>query len=445
MINVWTLTRTYPGNPSKTYLHIVETWGAITMESLDPIEEWKQEADAFLIQLEETLLNLEQSPDDADLVDRAFGLLHSLKGAGMTFGWEALAAFVHQVETTFVQIRNGMITATPELIALALLATDHMRTLFEQPENLEPTHGTTLLAAMAKLADEQTHADPSETSHVVPVVAREVLTERPTLRVPLEQLNQLMDQVVALSGVQARLSQAIESAGSHPMLQAIGSELERVSANLRNTTTAMRMLPISVLFRRFRRVVHDLSRELGKSIALTLSGESTALDKFILNELYAPLLHLVRNAVDHGIESSAERIALGKPVVGRLRLGARCLDEDVIITLEDDGRGLNAEAIRAKAVASGLLTPDQEISTAALFDHIFCAGFSTATQVTTISGRGVGMEVVKRAIDNLHGTIELMTTPSQGTSFLLRFPRTLATLDERVFSNPDMSLNEGGL
>lgn len=406
------------------------------MDTLDPAQEFRQEADELLIRLEETLLRLEQSPDDEDLVDRAFGVLHSLKGAGMTFGWDALAAFVHQVETTLVQVRNGVLAVTPALIALALGVADHIRTFLEQPESVDPNQSAELLAAIADLlnapASPVTPTKPSSSASPPPPAqtnSGESFTERLTLQVPLAQLNHLMEQVVELGLVQERLSELITQDTSHPTLQAIGGDLERLAQGLRNTTMTLRMWPIGTLFRRFHRVVHDLSHQLGKSVTLVLSGESITIDKVLIRELYTPLLHLIRNAIDHGIEPPLDRLAEGKPAVGRLHLGAQRLGDDIVITLEDDGRGLDGDALRVKAEACGLIPAGATISQEALFGFVFHAGLSTAQEVTTVSGRGFGMDVVRRTADNLHGTITLQSEAGQGVTVVLRLPLSLTVID----------------
>ena len=397
------------------------------MDSIDPADEFRQEADDLLIQLEDILLNLAQYPDDGDLVDSAFRILHSIKGAGMTFGWGTLAAFIHQVETPLVQVRNGFLPVTPDLIAINLRITDHIRELLEQPENVDPARSANLLSAIADITNGR---PPSEAAMTLsPIGTRTVRIGHPTLRVSLAQLDHLMDQVAELSLVQERLSQVIAENPTQLTLQSIGKDIGRLTTGLRDTTMTLRMLPIGVLFRQFRRVVYDLSLELGKTIELVLSGEETTLDKFLIQELYAPLVHLIRNAIDHGIELPDERIAAGKPAMGQLRLGALHADDEVIITMEDDGRGLDVHAIRAKAEACGLLHPNQAVSTSELFSYIFQAGFSTVTEVTNISGRGVGMDVVKRAIENLHGTIALKSELGQGTAVILRLPISLAIID----------------
>ncbi|GGE25438.1 hypothetical protein GCM10011390_51100 [Aureimonas endophytica] len=248
------------------------------------------------------------------------------------------------------------------------------------------------------------------------------------VRVSAARLDTLLDQVGELVIAQARLS-ALAHSRRDPALTAVVEEIERLSSDLRDSAMDMRMLPIDSLFSRYRRVVRDLSADLGKEIDLILSGEDTELDKTVLDRLGDPLVHIIRNSIDHGIESQEKRLAAGKPKRGALRLSARQAGTEVIIAIEDDGAGLNRARILEKAIAAGVVPegtvpPDREID-----ELIFHPGLSTAASVSNLSGRGVGMDVVKRTIGELHGSIEIETEPGRGTRFVLRLPLTLAIID----------------
>jgi len=249
-----------------------------------------------------------------------------------------------------------------------------------------------------------------------------------SLRVAAERLDELMDRVGELVIAQARLSQ-MAAQSSDPNLKTVAEELERLSSGLRDTTMGIRMVPIGSLFSRFRRLVHDLSRDLDKQIEFITSGEETELDKTMIERLADPLVHLIRNAVDHGLEGAEARVRAGKPVKGTVCLSAVYSGAEVAISVTDDGAGLNAARIRQKAEEQGLLAPDQRIADQDLFQLIFAPGFSTAKEVTSLSGRGVGMDVVKRTIDGLRGKIELSTIPGEGTTATLRLPLTLAIIE----------------
>jgi two-component system chemotaxis sensor kinase CheA len=191
----------------------------------------------------------------------------------------------------------------------------------------------------------------------------------------------------------------------------------------------VRMVPIAQLFGRFRRLVHDLAAELGKEIQLTTSGEETELDKTVIERLNDPLVHLIRNSIDHGLESPEQRTAAGKSAQGHIRLSARHTGDKVLISITDDGKGLDRARIQARAEENGLIPQGATLTDSELFQLIFQPGFSTAQKVTNLSGRGVGMDVVKRTMDALRGSIDVASTPGTGTVITLRLPLTLAIID----------------
>ena len=249
-----------------------------------------------------------------------------------------------------------------------------------------------------------------------------------TLRVPAERLDELMDRVGELVIAQSRLKQ-IATHSSDMALRSVSEEVERLASELRDTMMVVRMVPISTLFGRFRRLVHDLQRDTGKTIELTTEGETTELDKTIIERLADPLIHVIRNAADHGLETPEQRAAAGKPAAGKLVLAARHSGAEVVITVSDDGRGIDRARVRAKAEQNGLIQPGATLTDAELLQLIFAPGFSTAAQVTNLSGRGVGMDVVKRTIESLRGAIDITSIPGQGSQVSLRIPLTLAIID----------------
>ncbi|SFL00739.1 chemotaxis protein CheA [Falsiroseomonas stagni] len=512
----------------------------------DPAEIFRQEAAELLEQLEQALLDLGSRPDDRSLVDTAFRALHTIKGSGAMFGFDAVAAFVHDFETAFDRVRGGLAPCTPALVTAALQARDHIRALIEAPEQALPARGTELLAALRLAVDGadaaasspqpaaamewqiRFHLGPEalvngtnpllmldelralgpvtvaalvdavptlddmdpETCHLgwqvrlrsscsraaieevfifvsddakidislvgdapepaappapapsaaVPVAAAPVqpVAERArgegdiarvggSLRVQAERLDALMDRVGELVIAHARLSQL--ATGGEAGLTAVAEEIGRLVAELRDTTMSIRMLPIGSLFSRFRRLLHDLSRDLGKPVELVTSGEETELDKTMIERLADPLVHLIRNAVDHGLEAPAVRLAAGKPEGGSIRLSARHAGAEVLVTVSDDGRGLDAERIRASAIEKGLIAADARLADHEIHQLLFQPGFSTAKEISAISGRGVGMDVVKRTVEQLRGSIEIATRPGRGTDVTLRLPLTLAIIE----------------
>ncbi len=253
-------------------------------------------------------------------------------------------------------------------------------------------------------------------------------TETATIRVPAAKLDALVDLVGGLVTAQARLSQVALEQGLG-VLDAVAEELERLTSALRDTSLGLRMLPIGSTFSRFRRLVRDLSAELGKDIVLVTRGEETELDKTMLERLGDPLVHLLRNSVDHGIEPPDERVAKGKPRQGTILLEAEHVGGEVAIRITDDGRGIDADRVRAKAVEKGIIAADMALSREEILQLIFAPGLSTAQKVSNVSGRGVGMDVVKRNIEALRGRVFLASTMGQGTTITIRLPLTLAIID----------------
>jgi two-component system chemotaxis sensor kinase CheA len=549
------------------------------MSGSDPTQIFLQEAQDLLEQLEQTLLDLEYTPADTDLIDTAFRALHTIKGSGAMFGFDAVAAFTHHVENAFDLVRKGKLTPTKELIAVALRAKDQMRVLIDHPSTASASGGEAILSDLLRLmeaatgssaaggdrvtgsADAAAAADaeagwrvrfrlpidamatgtnplllldelrglgtasvvaltdavplleeidpgatylhwdvllrtdqpraaieevfifviddmeieierpvppigevaprriedlagaadaaekpdavvpapvvssPVESSPVEPGGPQDGLADRrsakrvnDTVRVPAERLDELMDRVGELVIAQSRLKQ-VAAASNDAAVKSVAEEIERLSLELRDTTMGVRMLPISSLFGRFRRLVHDLARDLGKKIDLVTIGEETELDKTVIERLNDPLIHLIRNAIDHGLEDPDGRAAAGKPAQGRITLTAEHVGAEVLVSITDDGRGLDRTRIRARAEENGLVVPGAKLSDNELFQVIFQPGFSTAHEVTNLSGRGVGMDVVKRTIDGLRGKIDIASRPGRGSTMTLRLPLTLAIID----------------
>jgi len=249
-----------------------------------------------------------------------------------------------------------------------------------------------------------------------------------SLRVPAAKLDQFVDLVGEMVTVQARLSE-LAARRDDPEIASVSEEIERLTSALRENSMTIRMMPIRNTFEKFRRLVHDLARDLGKNVDLTIEGAETELDKTVIDQLSDPLMHLIRNSMDHGIESPETRMAHGKPPIATIHLSARHSGASVLIGVSDDGGGINAEAVRARAIERGLTTAEAQLSEQEIFSFIFQAGFSTAKQVTDVSGRGVGMDVVRQRVESLRGTIDISSQPGHGTCVTLRLPLTLAIID----------------
>lgn len=566
------------------------------MSQLDQFRQtYREEAAELLSELEEAALELGDDLGDPELIGRVFRALHTLKGSGAMFGFDAIAGFTHEIESTFDRVRAGELAVTPDLVKVTLEARDFIRTMLDAPPEgtraLEaegrviiarlvavaggaPTeavpvppplpaaavasasdrsatwrvrftppqdllhNGTNPLALLRELGelgrtrviahtsqipalsdldpelchtswdviltteededairgvflfvdepgtlrveriDALDEADDKRLGEILRargdisaeqlrdalaqqtklgavltgagVVAADVveaaLAEQDevrrarkergdaqaaaatSIRVAASKLDILVDLVGELVIAQARLTQIAQR---HPDdgLENLAEEIERITSELRDQTLGVRMLPIGTTFGRFRRLVHDLSAELGKDISLETDGAETELDKTVIERLGDPLVHIIRNSIDHGIEPPEVRLAAGKPAQGTIRLAAYHSGPNVFIEVHDDGRGLDAEAIRGKALERGLITTDQKLSDKELFLLIFAAGFSTAKAVTNVSGRGVGMDVVRRAIEGLRGTVEVESVRGAGTVVRVKLPLTLAIIE----------------
>ncbi len=432
-------------------------------ESMDHIEEklrltFKEEAYELLAELEATLLELENSPADSEAINRAFRVLHTIKGSSGMCAFYDIASFAHEIEAYFDLVRKGEIVVTKEIIDLTILASDQLTSLFdviyrdgkadtERTEQIvasfkKQTSGKTGARAFSgprgadlllPLSDEKGPAggDNAQIALAEQQDAREQrqgVDASSSIRVATGKLDSLVNLAGELVTVQARLSQTALTLGNSA-LQSIAEEVERLTADLRDNTMSIRMLPIGTTFSKFKRVVRDLSAELGKEIELTTDGAETELDKTVIEKLGDPLVHIIRNSIDHGIERPDERMAAGKPRKGTIHLSALHSGAHVLIRVQDDGAGLDVDAIRATAVERGLLRIDAEITEQELWQFILTPGFSTAKQVTGISGRGVGMDVVKKSIDAIRGVLEISSEKGAGTTITLKLPLTLAIID----------------
>ena len=515
---------------------------------------YREEAGELLAELETSLLDLEETPDDPDLIARVFRAMHTIKGSGAMFGFDEIAAFTHEVETVFDLVRNGKMVVTKELLNLTLKSRDHISALLDasvhgsgvdreqgnsiiaelrrlvpgapaegekqvlempvpekeaEPEGLRTWRirfnpnrelllcgsnplalinelrglGTCLVTAQfdeippletlvgehcyiywdiilttsrgmdairdvfifveddcrvaIELIDDNAEPDNSESykklgeilvergdvspdqlqrvlqqqkpvgellvdrgiiskdkvlsaldeQHHVKNIRQERTAPEPaaSIRVPAERLDQLVNLVGEMVTVQARLTQVANSLSDSTCIS-IAEEVERLTNELRDTALNIRMLPIGSTFSKFKRLVRDLSQELGKEIEMETFGADTELDKTVIEKLNDPLVHIIRNSIDHGIEKPDRRLAAGKPATGTIRLGAEHAGDSVLITIYDDGAGINRDAIRSKAVSLGMIQAGADLSDQEIYGYIFAPGFSMAAKVTSVSG-----------------------------------------------------------
>jgi two-component system chemotaxis sensor kinase CheA len=558
------------------------------------MNQYREEASELLAQIETSLLDLENTPEEIELVGYIFGAIHTIKGAGSMFGFDDIADFAHKVETVFDLVRDGNIPVSKELIDLSLASCDLIRKMVNEeevdpeevcgivqglmemkgneggddgknekkpespaPQNPHQKFATyrirfkpnpdildtaikllPLLDEIHELGDsrvicradgipdlkglqpERTYLswdillttsqdlnairdvfifvedlanikidmiDEPESAEDIFDYKKigEILVERgdlaahelkqalerqtklgeilvanqtvkkdaiasglveqqyvremrkkrkdsasaaTSIRVAADKLNKLMDLVGEMVMFQAYLTQKA-SRHKDPELRFISQGMERLTEELRYNTMKIRMLPISSIFGTFNRVVRDLSDELGKEVVMTLEGGDTELDKTVIERLNDPLVHIIRNCIDHGIEPPEAREAAGKPRQGNVHLAAQYSGASVLIRISDDGRGIDIASVRARAVKKGLVAPDAEITLEKAHEILFLQGFTTAEKVTGMSGRGVGMDVVKRSIESLQGTVSLDSESGRGTTISLKLPLTLAIVE----------------
>ena len=329
------------------------------------------------------------------------------------FTWEVTLNTAHPrsvIEDVFIFVASEMELEIEELTDTTAVGDGEARLA---PDRIaEPVQS-------APLAGEATPA-------ATEVAAKHEVKEAATIRVQAERLDEMMDRVGELVIAQARLTQ-LASAGASA--KGVAEEIERLTSSLRDAMMGIRMLPIGSLFGRFRRLVHDVSRDLGKHIELVTEGEETELDKTMIERLADPLIHVIRNAADHGLEGAEARQAAGKEPIGRIRLVARHAGAEVLISISDDGKGIDLKRIRAKAEENGLVAAGAVLSETELYQLLFLPGFSTAQQVSALSGRGVGMDVVRRTIEGMRGSIDVASELGKGTTITLRLPLTLAIIE----------------
>ncbi|MFW5811549.1 MAG: chemotaxis protein CheA [Alkalispirochaetaceae bacterium] len=577
-------------------------------------QSFRDEAFELLNSLEESLLELENNPDNPDEISAVFRAMHTIKGSAAMFGFEEISGFAHNVENVLDEVRDGTLPVDAELISLTLEARDHIRAALSS-EGEEIESGTAILRGFEEFRKRHTastsrHAfedepptsgigeeesdegsrgiqlveEDREAEHPFPRIYRivfhphediyfsgtnplllleelaglgeytavpriseiprldkldpeksvisweifltsrcsvndiydvfifvddradisvevvdelepegeeqeakrlgEILVERgaadretieraislqkrigevlveqgvsrdevttalkeqehirttrertnhelssSSIRVASEKLDNQIDLVGELVTLQARLAQSLETRGDAE-LQTISEQLERLVSELRDSTMSIRMLPIGTTFSKFRRLVRDLSQDLGKEVEIEMEGSETELDKTVIDRLGDPLVHIIRNSIDHGIEAPGVREKAGKPRAGTVKLVAEHVGATVQISVRDDGAGLDREAILSKARERGIIGGTVgELTDEQVYDLIMAAGFSTATNVTQVSGRGVGMDVVRREIESLGGTVKISSLPGAGTEMTLSLPLTLAIID----------------
>jgi two-component system, chemotaxis family, sensor kinase CheA len=460
------------------------------------IGDFIMESREHLTAIELQLLTLDQDPANSEAIHAIFRGFHTIKGMAGFLDLDAVRDLAHEVETVLDLARNGKLGITSTIIDRILESKDYLNVWMTELDGLLQTGKTPvapeageLLEAIRGLvtgappraagAPEKREAVAIAPAGPVPAgpgtpglmeLAREVAappaaaTEAPvqapaevaaeapaevvaevakaaearpagarSIKVETAKLDYLVDMVGEMVISQSLVRHDPDLAtGLKPRLARNLSQLARITDDIQRTAMSMRMIPVGQLFQKTSRLVRDLSRKAGKLVELELSGEETELDRNIVEELADPLMHMVRNSVDHGIEKPDERVAAGKPAQARVLLKAGHQAGHIVIQISDDGRGLPREKILRKAREKNLVEAGAELTESEIFALIFHPGFSTAEKITDVSGRGVGMDVVRKQVQKLRGRIDVISKPGEGTTFLLKLPLTLAIIDGLV-------------
>ncbi len=424
---------------------------------------------------EQCFLILEKSPQDAPTIEKIFRIAHNIKGSAKAVGFDGLGAFTHELETFLLKCKSGEIPIEPRCISLLLRCTDHVRLYVDTlkgdlsaniessqlvaeikaftPGSVTSTAAPALDPATAHMPLPPSQASASASAPVedmpanVPLKAPPESKAKPeaksdarpssanqgeeSIRVSgsrLEKLLNFVGEMVILNTVLRELSSGQDPEGLRKTVHQMG----KVTKEIQDLSMSLRMVPLKQTFQKMQRIVRDTSALLGKKVDLLIEGEETEVDKTVLESLGDPLVHLIRNAVDHGIESAEKRAAAGKSETGQVRLRAFHESGKLVIEVSDDGGGIPADVLRRKALEKGILRDGQTLSDQQAIELIFHPGFSTKSEVTEVSGRGVGMDVVKTNIEQLSGEIRVETLLGTGTTFRVILPLTLAIIDGMV-------------
>jgi two-component system chemotaxis sensor kinase CheA len=458
----------------------------LTMEITDEMRQsFVQEGNELLQQTEQGLLAWAEDPSDRDSLGEIFRHVHSFKGNCGFFGFADLEKLSHQMENILDRVKSGSTLTDDNPADKLLAALDVLQQTLnniadgkgEQIENIDlhleelhqlvaPLLGNFLIEegvhedAISKAVETQSKpvgqilVDQGQASstqinnalkkqqqkinetkaNAKPAPARKTPAKRQDIRVELGKLDSLINLIGELVIAENMLINNPDLRGLElENFNKAGQHMSKLVRELQEMAMTIRMIPVSGLFRRMIRLVHDISAKAGKKVDLILIGEETEIDKTVIETITDPLVHLLRNSLDHGLEMPEERIAAGKEEKGTIRLAARHEEGEVWVTIEDDGRGLNKEKILEKAISKGLIEGDgSDLSDKQINNMIFAPGFSTAAKVTDISGRGVGMDVVKKNLEKIKGKIDIISNPGEGTKITLRIPLTLAIIDGMI-------------
>lgn len=457
-------------------------------ENRELLSEFHGEAVDHLQQIEAALLAVDHNPDNPEALNSIFRSFHTIKGNAGFLGLVPMHTLAHEVESLLDLARNHKLRLNAAIITEILHSRDALQELTSQiahaletgqlPNEIVPV--SHLIAAVKQLAANpdavvvapaaapvETIPLPAAESPATPGAGSDATAHAPgetippmveaiknaaagkatpdaakgggaagasgTVRVNTEKLDSLMDVVGELVIVQSQLLESArqqgEAAGAGSALQRNVAQLTRITKDLQHTAMSLRMIPIKPSFQKMERLARDLARDFGKKVSFVTSGEDTELDRTVVEEIADPLVHMVRNALDHGLEAPDVRVAAGKSDTGILHLKAYHQGSNIVVELQDDGKGIDPDKIYRKAIEKGVIPAGATMSRDEILALIFAPGFSTAEKVTAVSGRGVGMDVVKRNIEKLRGKIEINSEVGKGSTFKIKLPLTMAIID----------------
>ncbi len=455
------------------------------MQDPDLLSGFVSEAYEHLETIEVNVLELEQSPDNLEIINNIFRPFHTIKGVSGFLNLKTINTLAHTTENLLDDVRNGVRPMSTEIIDVVLNVGDTLRDMVqnvsdvleqgpqafkqfdiseyvntihalrngdgvpEAPASSPPMTAPEEQSAAALAADlppAPPQAQPVPANDAPPMSEAMGAAGRPpakaaprpkkkarnqaAIKVAVEKLDGLVNAVGELVIMQAMVRQnPLVTDIADPKLVKDFAQLSRITTELQKTAMSMRMVPISQTFQKMTRLVRDLSKKTGKKVDLVMIGEETEIDRNMVDSIYDPLVHMMRNSVDHGIQPPEERQKAGKPPIGTVKLAAYQKGGNIVIEIEDDGEGVATHKIKQKAIERGLLQEGEHLSDFEINNLIFLPGFSTADKITDVSGRGVGMDVVKKGVEKLRGTVELQSVPGEGSLFVMRLPLTLAIID----------------
>jgi two-component system chemotaxis sensor kinase CheA len=468
------------------------------LQDKDLLAGFIEEAFEHLEAIEVNVLDLEQSPDDLEIINNIFRPFHTIKGVSGFLNLKTINKLAHATENLLDDVRNGKRAMDSEVIDLVLKVGDVLKSMVQNiknvlqsgPEKFEETDIGEYLLEIARIQDgaggapaapppkkekpvKKAAVKPPEPEAIpsIPMELLEDLVEEPeeadrvesaavlpsspspqegsgaapqqaqaetaqkkrlgsSIKVDVDKLDALVNAVGELVIMQSLVRQnPLVLRITDPKLSKDFSQLSRITSELQRTAMSMRMVPIKQTFDKMIRLVRDLSKKSGKKVDLVMEGAETEIDRNMVDSIYDPLVHMMRNSVDHGVRPPAEREQVGKPGAGTVFLRAYQKGGNMVIEIQDDGDGLNTTKIRQKAIERGLIEEGDTLTDYELNNLIFVPGFSTADKITDVSGRGVGMDVVKKGVERLRGKVEVHSQPGKGTQFVIRLPLTLAIID----------------